>query len=497
MRAVDRLVLNASRVIGVLRDFSAPDPMDVTIDWLNDDGTLTSHTFANIAKSQIANDDHNNSTDNPHNVTKAQVGLGNVDNTSDADKPVSTATQDALNMKSDMGHNHDELYHPKEGDTNLDLNAKEILAVTGQNAVKLLQNEVRLYSKKDTDDEVHYLFNMYDNGSAFEQAMRDKDYNYVSNKIRTTTAHKAYVIDILGGSSTNQISIVDHNGRIINQNPTLGNVHEGNQRFRSIMNRTPFIDTYHDVYDIYKSGTTTDRALQIKFPEAMRDKYIMMKIKLEGFEYYSQSSWAATISGYNYGPNDRWYNQSVELSGNPPFKTVYLSHDTSDNKRRCIVLGETDTTWRYPTIKISAQISYSNRQDVDFATGWDHAFIENMDNINDDSHNKKIFFPLNAYARNLTLQNNWKNYGGSYESAKFSINHGVVNLMGLIKNGDGNSVIATLPEWATPSKRRIFNVRTNNGVGRLDVRGDGGMYIYGDNNWVSLDNVSFAMVHLR
>ncbi len=35
-------------------------------------------------------------------VTKAHVGLGNVDNTSDADKPVSTATQDALDLKADL-----------------------------------------------------------------------------------------------------------------------------------------------------------------------------------------------------------------------------------------------------------------------------------------------------------------------------------------------------------------------------------------------------------
>jgi hypothetical protein len=37
---------------------------------------------------------------NPHEVTKAQVGLGNVDNTADLDKPVSTATQTALNDKA-------------------------------------------------------------------------------------------------------------------------------------------------------------------------------------------------------------------------------------------------------------------------------------------------------------------------------------------------------------------------------------------------------------
>ena len=34
---------------------------------------------------------HTSRTDNPHHITKAQVGLSNADNTSDADKPISTA----------------------------------------------------------------------------------------------------------------------------------------------------------------------------------------------------------------------------------------------------------------------------------------------------------------------------------------------------------------------------------------------------------------------
>ncbi len=42
---------------------------------------------------------HTGNTSNPHAVTKAQVGLGNVDNTSDSAKPISTATQNALNGK--------------------------------------------------------------------------------------------------------------------------------------------------------------------------------------------------------------------------------------------------------------------------------------------------------------------------------------------------------------------------------------------------------------
>lgn len=36
------------------------------------------------------------------NITKANIGLGNVDNTADTDKPISTATQTALNLKADL-----------------------------------------------------------------------------------------------------------------------------------------------------------------------------------------------------------------------------------------------------------------------------------------------------------------------------------------------------------------------------------------------------------
>jgi hypothetical protein len=39
-------------------------------------------------------------------LVKGDVGLGNVDNTSDANKPVSTATQTALDLKSNTDHTH-------------------------------------------------------------------------------------------------------------------------------------------------------------------------------------------------------------------------------------------------------------------------------------------------------------------------------------------------------------------------------------------------------
>ena len=43
---------------------------------------------------------------NPHKVTAEQIGLGSVNNTSDADKPISTATQEALDTIGNDLHDH-------------------------------------------------------------------------------------------------------------------------------------------------------------------------------------------------------------------------------------------------------------------------------------------------------------------------------------------------------------------------------------------------------
>ena len=56
-------------------------------------------------KTEIANikNEHIKNFDNPHKLTKAQIGLGNVDNTSDADKPISNATNEVLiRIQSDL-----------------------------------------------------------------------------------------------------------------------------------------------------------------------------------------------------------------------------------------------------------------------------------------------------------------------------------------------------------------------------------------------------------
>lgn len=47
---------------------------------------------------------HTSNTSNPHSITKSQVGLGNVDNTSDINKPVSIAQQNVLDLKANLSN---------------------------------------------------------------------------------------------------------------------------------------------------------------------------------------------------------------------------------------------------------------------------------------------------------------------------------------------------------------------------------------------------------
>ncbi len=93
----------------------------VTVSWTDVTGKPTTfspashaHPISDVTSLQTALDgkqpagsyapaSHVTDTANPHAVTKAQVGLGSVDNTSDLNKPISTATQTALDGKLGVG----------------------------------------------------------------------------------------------------------------------------------------------------------------------------------------------------------------------------------------------------------------------------------------------------------------------------------------------------------------------------------------------------------
>lgn len=63
-------------------------------------------------------------------LTKNDIGLGNVDNTSDANKPVSTATQTALNAKLTIANNLSDLENVSTARTNLGLGSAATMTPT-------------------------------------------------------------------------------------------------------------------------------------------------------------------------------------------------------------------------------------------------------------------------------------------------------------------------------------------------------------------------------
>jgi len=95
--AVTNLVASAPETLDTLNELAAA---------LGDDANFATTVTNSIAtKAPIESPTF---TGTVSGVTKTHVGLGNVDNTSDADKPVSTATQTALNGKANTSHTHNQ-----------------------------------------------------------------------------------------------------------------------------------------------------------------------------------------------------------------------------------------------------------------------------------------------------------------------------------------------------------------------------------------------------
>ncbi len=127
--AVESLIENEAFIDAYVE---SNDQTDVT----TPDGT----TIPSLQKRdrELAESGHVGRTDNPHAVTKTQVGLSEVDNTSDTEKPVSEATQAELDSKADAATVGASLAAKADTDlTNAD-NASVTLALLASEVTALL-----------------------------------------------------------------------------------------------------------------------------------------------------------------------------------------------------------------------------------------------------------------------------------------------------------------------------------------------------------------------
>lgn len=95
---------------------------------------------------------HSSSVENPHNVTKEQVGLGNCDNTSDVDKPVSTAQQTAINNAKNTAISTCMRYYEKT------IPANKVYRMYAKNIKQRLKGFIRLQAVGPSTAETIYLY---------------------------------------------------------------------------------------------------------------------------------------------------------------------------------------------------------------------------------------------------------------------------------------------------------------------------------------------------
>ena len=100
---------------------------------------------------------HNNDNSNPHKVTKAQVGLNNVDNTSDLAKPISTATKTYIDQQDGLKADKKSVYTKTETDG---LFAKKSSTIAGYGITDTFSKE-ETYNKTDIDNRINSISGGY------------------------------------------------------------------------------------------------------------------------------------------------------------------------------------------------------------------------------------------------------------------------------------------------------------------------------------------------
>ncbi len=128
-------------------------------------------------------------------IDKAKVGLANVDNTSDVNKPISAATQTELDLKatlvqldgkSDIGHNHDTRYYTEtEIDANIYSRSQSDAMLAGKSDIGH-NHDTRYYTETEIDnivatnklyenDFINGYFDIWQRGNSFTSSQFTAD----------------------------------------------------------------------------------------------------------------------------------------------------------------------------------------------------------------------------------------------------------------------------------------------------------------------------------
>lgn len=134
------------------------------------------------------------------------LGLGNVDNTSDAEKPISTATQEALNAKANADAvptktsqlTNDSGFLTQHQDISGKANASDLTSHTGNNTVHITANERTAWNNKAND----FSIEIYNGTSGNPKPVRFASFNYSTCGSENGIAAKISMVSGHGNGSS-------------------------------------------------------------------------------------------------------------------------------------------------------------------------------------------------------------------------------------------------------------------------------------------------------
>lgn len=119
--------------------------------------------------------------------------------------------------------------------------------------------------------------------------------------------------------------------------------------------------------------------------------------------------------------------------------------------------------------------------------------LDRLKTVETQIQNKQDIIDETEWA-NMVLENDWENYGGSFDVASYKKIGNLVILRGLVKGGTTKTTIFTMPTGFRPSAAKIIPATSSSGnTVELRVEKSGDVHVNSGtlSSWVSLDSVIY------
>lgn len=358
------------------------------------------------------------------------LSLNNVDNTSDLNKPISTATQTALNGKvddsqvltnvpsgalfTDTIYNHpashpatmitttDEFAYSNSGNVqdvldDLDqaianVNAKDPVItltgdVSGSGTMTNLGN-VSITATVADDSHNHTIANIDGLQTALDNATMPA--SEILTAIKTVDgAGSGLDADTLDGQHASSFASASHShsNYMINNGNTSTTGYIEAEGFVGSGGTGTHILAPHGAHFATSVGTITG-AIKITLPTSWTSTMLRFTVKV--FEYSTGESFDIVCAGYNYN-GGYWVNTTAYILGDPHINRNFNVRFGHDGSKCCVYIGETGSTWSYPQVAVTEfYAGFSNYAVETWNDNWAVSFATSLGTITTTHTNNEI-----------------------------------------------------------------------------------------------------------